>query len=287
MDLFIQKNAVEPVSADVDYGLFLSDPAPIEILLKYNEALAGVQVAHKDDLNYLISPTLCRLEAQTYLFDAVWKCKFLLEKLDAEPGGLRIRNASAMAVSFLADEAKRRGYRVETVADGMGPFGRFKRSKAYVCVRLCLLTIYTFFVSLVSKLLLPEPEWDTRYVLISFYDFRSKTDSGEYADPYFKPLIGRLRERGEKFAVLVNIMGKKGFLKVIRTLLDLRSMSRTFPVIVVERLLRWRDAAQRDDSMRRGVAATRRTAALRGHRGCDNMARLHGGATPLLIAAAT
>lgn len=221
----------------IDCDVFLTAPAPAEDFQEYNRLLGGIiAAAAPSDLRYLISPTLTRVEAQTGFFDKLYKYFRLLEVLEKNEAGFIIENLDYVVFDALLKHARKHGlqckYSLLSVL-----LEKLRRSRASVAAKICFFALCEVLFALLCKILIRRPVGSRENVIFSFFDHRSRGQGGGYRDPYFQPLIEHLRNRGERFLVVVHLMGVRNPGIVIRAFLDLRRMARTIDVVPAQRLL--------------------------------------------------
>lgn len=181
---------------------------------------------NKNDIRYLVSASLCRMEAQTHLFDYMYKYVHILNLLEKDPS-LTIENAPP-----LIEEALDRGANF-TYKLRLSKVVYLFKIFAHSLYILCFAWLYRFFVG----------KWkaQSRYLFLCYYDYRCKKPDGNYVDSYFAPLQAQMKDMGEKYDVISFIVGKKSFSNMWQHIKDFKVMRKELNIVPVEALVTFQD----------------------------------------------
>jgi hypothetical protein len=172
-------------------------------LKEYIDAFSKVMGENADDLRYVVSDTLSRLDGRTYFFDKLSKCVRLVEEIEGAEGNLRIENLEPALYAGLRDILGKKGI------TWRGGRTRFFLLRAARAARLPLRLSLAFFLDIVllalARAMLPKPAkglYDCAF--LSFYDYRCMKN-GRFRDDYFQPLIERAVRQGGSVVVFLTL----------------------------------------------------------------------------------
>jgi hypothetical protein len=188
--------------------LILPTPAPIKLLKEYNELLGQSVVRNSQLKKYLTSPLLGRMEAQTGFFKIV--CKYLLiceelQKANFEGYNVRVKiKEPELWIGIIGVAAQKKWPTIKTQNSKL--FLKYLQWWVTSKLRLLAMIVFDFLNWFVAHLFQRRSLDSSECTVISFFDQRSFGPSNNYTDPYFDPLLHRIREKGYSYNVIVNIV---------------------------------------------------------------------------------
>ncbi len=172
---------------------------------EYNDLFSKIIYDHKDYLKYLISPTLTRIEGQTFFYESVCRLIYsLFVSSDTEDNILfiNVNHSLLMAMISQFQKSGKKFYynKYKVVLFSAISWIRFTlRALKFLCDR----SLYV----LISRIFLKAPDRSCLYdyAFKTFYDYRSIV-GGTCRDQYFDPLIMDLVKKQKRIIIFNRVL---------------------------------------------------------------------------------
>lgn len=194
---------------DADFDIFDSREVSCgetfkEDLFAYNELLGNVVADNAQKKEYLISPTLTRIEGVTLFYDKVHKFTHFLKATRSSEKNVRIKNIDYKLAKALIRRLGQEGFTVKR------PSGKLFLNDVFMLaqfvLRILVLPAFEVLFLVLSKAMLKAPvreEFDC--ALATYYDFKSGA-GGAHKDKYFQPLLEHMVKQGKSVIVFNRLL---------------------------------------------------------------------------------
>lgn len=206
---------------------------------EYNDLFSEVISGHNSAIEYLVSPTLTRIEGVTLFYDRVCRFIYCLELIDKTGENIVFNNLDYKVIRALIAYAAGRGIRAAynpcrlwlfALAAGM----KFIRDAVKVII------VNTFAI-VSSRFFFKIPhEAESDYAFYSFCDYRSYQEGG-HRDEYFDPLLKWLAAKGKRIMVFNQIMHHNKINVILRHYFDISGTRAPYRNTVNYRYLTFKD----------------------------------------------
>lgn len=209
-------------SSEIDY----IKPNLDIFLGEYNTLLASILVENENNLAYIASPVINRMEALTHFYEKIEKYIQLKDMLRNDANlGLIIEKEDELIYNSLRNKFKSRVKKADneklsiTIKDVLKNFNILR-----FCVRLVIVFFGTVRLVLVArKAMIKKKEYGS--IIRTYFDFRCKTADGKLREEYFGPFTVDLAKKEKLLVVykLLHVKDLQTFLKLQREQTDFDS----------------------------------------------------------------
>ena len=171
---------------------------------EYNDIFSEIIASKKDVIEYLISPTLTRIEGVTLFYDRVCRFIYCLMLIKATKENAIFINLDYKVIKALIKYAAQNKHKVRFGLYDISLFNLFKWLK-FIRDAIKIVFINAFAI-IASRFYIKIPEkFSFDYAFYTFYDYRSYQE-GKHRDEYFDPFLKWLINKGKEIIVFNQIM---------------------------------------------------------------------------------
>jgi len=175
-----------------------------EDMLDYNDLFSRIIAENPGRLEFLISPTLTRIEGATLLYDKLYKYIHFTDLIGKSRENIRLVNLDYKLAKALVRYLGEKGEDFSHNPAKLLLSGLIEN--LLFLLRLALLPLFEFFYMTVSRVLIKEPSSKTYdYAIITHYDYRSNA-GGRTHEEYFGPLSDHILSKGKSLIVFNRLL---------------------------------------------------------------------------------
>lgn len=171
---------------------------------EYNDMFSEIVSQKEKFIEYLISPTLTRIEGSTLFFDKICRFVYCLESIKESKENIVFINLDYKLSKALIDYAAQNNLKARYNSSYLFWFNLFKWLKF---IRDAIRIIFINAFSIIgSRFFIKMPtELSYDYAFYSFYDYRSFKE-GKHRDEYFDPFLKWLINKGKRIIIFNQIL---------------------------------------------------------------------------------
>lgn len=184
---------------DIARGAYIS----AEDIWEYNDIFSAMMARHRRDIGYLISPTLTRIEGQTFFYESVCRFVHAVSIVRDRKCGIIFTNLDGKLLRAIARRLEDSGRRVSYNKAAYFLYAAVECLKGILSLARAA-AIRSLFILSSRFFAAPIKSRSYDYAIKTFYDYRSKDAQGSAAGgQYFAPLVEKL-VRDKKSVLVLN-----------------------------------------------------------------------------------